>query len=150
MDYSAPAKPVGWDRKIREIDPGLSTVWNAMRRRWEIHYDAGFGRGPQLAIVVGDGYNFRPLDDRVIHTLRAGDTHKIGAKAVCEIMEEGEKAYYRAQKAEQDRLTDAASREMADHTRLVQKPIGVVTEKEIHKGKAPTRSSSNERVVSDD
>jgi hypothetical protein len=59
--YLEPSRPVGWDKRLKEIDKNLSTVWNAMRRRWEIHYDAGMGRGPQLAIVVGDGYNYRPL-----------------------------------------------------------------------------------------
>jgi hypothetical protein len=95
MDYLEPAKPIGWDKKLREIHKDLTTVWNGPRRRWEIHYDAGFGKGPQLAIVVGDGYNYRPLDDRVLATLRAGDSHRIGPKAITEIMEEGEKAYYR-------------------------------------------------------
>jgi hypothetical protein len=65
-------------------------------------------------------------------------------------MEEGEKAYYRTKQVEQDSLTDAISREMADHTRIIQKPIGVVTEKEIHKGKTPTRDTSNARLVSGD
>jgi hypothetical protein len=148
--YLEPSRPVGWDKRLKEIDKNLSTVWNAMRRRWEIHYDAGMGRGPQLAIVVGDGYNYRPLDNRVLRTLKEGDTHRIGIKAVMEIMEEGEKAYYRTKQVEQDSLTDAISREMADHTRIIQKPIGVVTEKEIHKGKTPTRDTSNARLVSGD
>lgn len=143
-----PAKPIGWDRKIKEIDKGLSTVWNQMRRRWEIHYDAGFGKGPQLAIVVGDGKGFTPLDDRIMNTLRQGDTHNVGPKAVAAMMEESEKAYQRQQEADRDRLTDAASREMADHSRLMQKPIGVVTEKETAtKGKDSTRSTSDESVV---
>ncbi|MHA2046378.1 MAG: hypothetical protein ACW99G_16455 [Candidatus Thorarchaeota archaeon] len=147
MDYLEPAKPVGWDKRIREIDPKLSTVWNSMRRRWEIHYDAGFGKGPQLAIVVGDGIGFTPLDNRVLRTLRQGDTHNIGPKAITKIMEEGEKAFQRAQEADRDRLTDAASREMADHTRIIQKPIGVVTEKEIAKSKTPALDSSDDSVV---
>jgi hypothetical protein len=145
--YLEPAKPVGWDRKIREIDKKLSTVWNAMRRRWEIHYDAGFGRGPQLAIVVGDGVGFTPLDDRVLHTLKSGDSHNIGPKAITQIMEEGEKAYQRSLQADQDRMTDAISREMADHTRIIQKPIGVVTE---HETKTTASSTPDESVVSDD
>jgi hypothetical protein len=147
--YMAPAKPVGWDRRIREISKDLSTVWNAMRRRWEIHYDAGMGKGPRLAIVVGDGVGFTPLDNRVLQTLKEGDSHNIGPKAIMQIMEEGEKAAQRAREADRDRLTDAASREMADHSRLMQKPIGVVTEKEVSQGKTPAPSSSDESVVSD-
>ena len=150
MDYLEPAKPVGWDRHIREIDKKLSTVWNAMRRRWEIHYDSGFGKGPQLAIVVGDGVGFTPLDGRVLDTLRAGDSHNIGPKAITQIMEEGEKAYQRAQENEQARMTDAISREMADHTRIIQKPIGVTTEHETeYKSKTSASASSDESVVSD-
>lgn len=146
-DYLQPSKPVGWDKRIKEIDPKLSTVWNAPRRRWEIHYDSGRGLGPKLAIVVGDGYNYQPLDERVLRTLRAGDSHRIGLKEVCRILDEEEKAWIDAQRKQEDNMTDAISREMADHTRLIQKPIGVVTEKEIYKGKAPTRSTSNDDVV---
>ncbi|MHA2045985.1 MAG: hypothetical protein ACW99G_14425 [Candidatus Thorarchaeota archaeon] len=143
-----PAKPIGWDRKLREIDKNLSTVWNAMRKRWEIHYDAQMGRGPRLAIVVGDGVGFTPLDDRVMQTLRSGDTHNIGPKAVAEMMDEGERAYQRAKVADQNRMTDAISREMADHTRIMQKPIGVTTEHETeYKSKTPARSTSDEPVV---
>ena len=131
IDYAEPSKPVGWDKRIREIHPKLSTVWNAPRRRWEIHYDADKGFGPRLAIVVGDGKEYRPLDERVLDTLRAGDTHRIGLREVCKIMDDEERLYLEAKEREMNRLTDAASREMADHGRLIQKPIGVVTEKEI-------------------
>ena len=130
-DYNRPAKPVGWDRAIRDIHPRLSTVWNKKRRRWEIHYDADKGFGPQMAIIVGDGLNYKPLDDRVLDTLRAGDTHQIGPTAVAEIMEEGERAYLEGQEKERDNLTESIAGEMVDSTRLVQKPIGVVTEKEV-------------------
>lgn len=131
VDYTRPTKPVGWDRAIRDIHPRLSTVWNTLRRRWEIHYDADKGFGPQLAIIVGDGFTYTPLDDRVLNTLRAGDTHKIGPRAVAEIMEEGERAYLEGQERERANLTDAIAGEMADSTRLFQKPIGVVTEREV-------------------
>jgi len=133
IDYSEPAKPPNWDQRIRDIHPKLSTRWNAPRRRWEIWYDADKGLGPRLAIVVGDGVRYQPLDDRILTTLRAGDTHRIGARAVAEIMDAEEEAYLKAREAERDRLVDAAAREMADHTKLIQKPIGVVTEKEMKK-----------------
>jgi len=147
MDYLEPSKPVGWDRRISEIDTRLATVWNGPRRRWEIHYDAGFGKGPQLAIIVGDGVNYRALDDRILRTLHAGDTHRIGPKAVTEIMEEGEKAYYKGREKDRDNMTDAISREMADHSRLFQKPIGAVTEQET---KTTAPAASNDDVVQGD
>jgi hypothetical protein len=133
MDYTQPSKPVGWDRALRDIHPRLSTVWNRQRRRWEIHYDADKGFGPKLAIIVGDGFNYRPLDDRVLETLRAGDSHRIGPKAVAEIMDEGERAYLESQERERENLTQAIAGEMADATRLYQKPIGVSTEREYQK-----------------
>ena len=144
MDYLEPSKPVGWDRRISEVDTRLSTVWNGPRRRWEIHYDAGFGKGPQLAIIVGDGENYTPLDNRVLRTLHAGDTHKIGPKAVTQIMEEGERSYHESQQRDRDNMTDAISREMADHSRLFQKPIGAVTE---HETKTTASPASNDDVV---
>jgi hypothetical protein len=131
VDYSQPAKPPNWDKRIREIHPRLETRWNAPRRRWEIWYDADMGRGPRLAIVVGDGKTYRPLDERILQTLRAGDTHRVGPRAVCEIMDAEEEAYFKMKQAELDSMTEAAAREMADHSRLVQKPIGVTTEKEM-------------------
>ena len=142
-----PAKPVGWDRAIREISSDLSTVWNPMRRRWEIHYDARMGKGPQLSIVAGDGDNFTPLDGRVLQTLRDGDSHNIGPKAINQIMEEGERAAQRSREADRDRMTDAISREMADSTRLFQKPLGVVTE---HETKTSAPDASNDDVVQSD
>lgn len=143
-----PARPVNWDQRIREIHSKLSTVWNAVRNRWEIHYDSDRGFGPQLAIVVGDGVRYQPLDDRVLQTLRAGDTHNIGPREVAKIMEDSENAYLEAKQREQDNMTDAISREMADHTRIIQKPIGIATQKEVAH-KASTPSSSDESVVSD-
>jgi len=131
VDYAQPSKPIGWDKRVREIHPRLETRWNPRKRRWEIWYDADKGLGPRLAITVGDGVNYRPLDERVLETLRAGDTHKIGLREVIKIMEMEEENYLQAKEKEMQRTVDAAAREMADHTRLVQKPIGVVTEKEI-------------------
>lgn len=131
IDYNEPAKPIGWDRAVRDIHPRLSTVWNRKRRRWEIHYDADKGFGPRLAIIVGDGFRYQPLDDRVLNTLRAGDTHRIGPRAVAEIMDEGERAYLEGQERTRENLVQSIAGEMADSTRLIQKPIGVVTEKEI-------------------
>ena len=95
-----------------------------------------------MAIIVGDGFNYRPLDDRVLNTLRAGDTHKVGPKAVAEIMEEGERAYLESQERERDNLTQAIAGEMVDSTRLFQKPIGVVTEKEVSTKKVDSTSST--------
>jgi hypothetical protein len=129
-DYAQPSKPMGWDRALRDIHPRLSTVWNAPRRRWEIHYDADRGKGPQLAIVVGDGYNYEPLSDRVLQTLRKGDTHKIGPRAVAEIMDESERLAEEARERELDNMTSAMSQEMADHLSLRMKPIGVQTQKD--------------------
>lgn len=148
VDYSQPSKPVGWDRALRDIHPRLSTVWNKKRRRWEIWYDADKGFGPRLAIVVGDGYNYRPLDDRVLNTLRAGDSHRIGPRAVAEIMDEEERAYLEAQERERANMVEAIAGEMANSTRLYQKPIGIPTEREYQKprgeivggGQAPSRT----------
>jgi len=131
IDYAQPSKPIGWDKRIKEIHPKLETRWNAPRRRWEIWYDADKGMGPRLAIIVGNGQDYRPLDERILETLRAGDTHRIGLRAVCEIIDSEEENYLRSREKEVARITEAAAREMAEHNRLVQKPIGVVTEKEI-------------------
>lgn len=134
-DYAQPAKPPNWDQRIRDIHPKLETRWNKKRRRWEIWYDADKGLGPRLAIVVGDGVNYRPLDERILNTLRAGDSHRIGPKALADIMDAEEEAYLQTREAQLSRITEAASKEMADHTRLIQKPIGVATEKEYQKPK---------------
>ena len=71
----------------------------------------------------------------MLQTLRAGDTHKIGPKAVAEIMDEGERAYLESQERERGDMVQAIAGEMADHTKIVQKPIGVATEREYQKPK---------------
>ena len=128
MDYSQPSKPPGWDRRMKDIHPKLETRWNAPRRRWEIWYDSDKGLGPRLAIVVGDGYNYKPLGEDLLKTLKKGDSHRIGPRAVVEIMEAEEEAYLKARERELSNVTEAASKEMADHTVMHQKPIGVTTE----------------------
>lgn len=128
MDYMAPSKPPGWDRRLRDIHPKLETRWNAPRRRWEIWYDADKGFGPRLAIVVGDGYNYEPLGEKVLSILRRGDSHRIGPRAVAEIMDQEEEAYLKAKEREESATREAIAKEMADHSTLYQKPAGVATE----------------------
>jgi len=147
VDYTAPSIPPGFKQKLRAIDKDLYPKWNAKRRQWEIWWKRPFREDVCVVLVGGiDKWGrriFQPLDDRVIETLRKGDLYNIGPKAFMRMIEEEERKALEAQERERAEQRKAVAEDMAEHLKLVQKPIGVPTEKEYQKPKGKIVDSTS-------
>lgn len=141
-----PEIPQGYEQRLKDIDRGLSFVWDQKRSRWEIWWKNPQGKNTRC-LIVGDGYRYKALDGEVFQTLERGDTHKIGLKAVIREIEQAEDEFERQKEKARESLADDIARDAASIGRLTQKPIGVATEKEWKKSKGgilvPTSTPSN-------
>lgn len=135
MARPRPEVPLYFKRGLLAISRDLSLEWNPAWGIWEIWYKSPISGRKTLALKVGDGYNYEPLSDRVLETLKAGDTHRIGLKAVMDILDAEERAYKEAQEREIDRVQEQFSKDRDKMDVLVQKPIGIPTSSEYQKPK---------------
>lgn len=65
--------PDDFQRRLKQIDPGLSAHWNRIRCIWQIWGTSkAFGQAVVIHVCVGDPKTgtFEPLDARVFHLLR--------------------------------------------------------------------------------
>lgn len=133
-----PNIPQGYNKRLKNIDRGLSFKWNPKRGItgcWEIWWKNDATGKESLAIVVGDGVYYKALTPEVFQILRRGDSHRIGIKSVIDTIEESERLAEEARARELEHITEEAMRDEAQMGRLTQKPIGVATEKEYQKPK---------------
>jgi len=133
-----PEIPSGYEKRLKEIHRGLYFKWNphgGLTGFWEIwwHNDATGKRTHAISITQGQGLYYKSLCPQLFQTLRKGDSHNIGVKAVIAIAEEQDRLREEARQKEMDHITEEALRDEAQMHRITQKPIGVATEKEPKK-----------------
>jgi len=63
-------------RKLKELDPLLTVVWDTQAQKWFIYRNQAYGRAIPVKVVQGRDRKYRPLDNRVIKELNHGDTWK--------------------------------------------------------------------------
>ena len=135
MARPRPEVPLYFKRGLAAISRDLSLEWNPVWGIWEIWYKSPISGRKTIALKVGNGYDYEPLSDRVLETLKAGDTHRIGLKSVMDIIDCEERVYREAKEREIDRIQESYDRDKAGLGRLVQKPIGIPTSTEYQKPK---------------
>jgi hypothetical protein len=137
---SKPEIPTGYEQRLKKIHRGLYFKWNpegGLTGYWEIwwHNDNTGKHSHAISITQGKGMYYKSLGPELFQTLRAGDSHKIGIKAVIAIAEEQDRLREEAKQKEMERISEEALRDEAQMERLTQKPIGVATEGEYKKPK---------------
>ncbi len=133
-----PNVPQGYEKRLKQIHRGLYFKWNpggGLTGYWEIWWHNDNTGKHSHAVTVGDGVYYKPLTEEVFQILRAGDSHRIGVKAVIQIAEEQDQLREEAQQKDIARISEEALRDEAQMERLTQKPIGVATEREYSKPK---------------
>jgi hypothetical protein len=129
-----PNVPAGYEKRLKNIHRGLHFKWNARGGHtgyWEIWWKNDNTGKDTHAVTVGDGACYKPLTEEVFEILRKGDSHRIGVKAIIQIAEEQDRLREEVQKKQIRHISEEALRDEAQMERLTQKPIGVVTEKEV-------------------
>lgn len=133
-----PDVPAGYERRLKQIHRGLHFKWNpegGLTGYWEIWWKNDSNGLDSHAITVGDGVYYKPLTEEVFQILRRGDSHNIGIKSVIAIAEEQDRLREEANQKAMDAISEEALRDEDSMHRLVQKPIGVATEREYQKPK---------------
>jgi len=103
-------------RRVREFDPALFVAFNTMVQRYEVHDRQARGGTLVMRVQEPDG-SFRPLDERVLETLRRGRRERFG-----EVFRELEEAEHRREREWERRNTEIGSG-LADDLRFAGKPV---------------------------
>tara|TARA_R110000824_G_scaffold61146_7_gene162911 strand:+ start:182 stop:802 length:621 start_codon:yes stop_codon:yes gene_type:complete len=107
------AAPDGFQRRLRDIDPGLSAHWNRVRCIWQIWgASKSFGQAVVLHVCEGDPSTgtYTPLDSRILELLRRMDGSK--RDVVRELAEQNVQNLERAERNQVTQDADYAEQEL--------------------------------------